>query len=262
MVQDEKTLLDVLRDIWRAKLYLAFFGVVGLISAFIFLKSATPYYKAEMIVAPAHSIGHTVSAMTEGTIQTQTEQLGGDEAFERFSQIYALPSMSALLLGQDGVENGIRKDRVFSFSVQSIGFDYFKRKVRIEPVSGTKFKRLYYFHPDPEFAVRLISLVHSMTDEHIRRSVLKETNERISYLNEAMSRSVNPEHRRTLAGLMMEQERVRMMVSLDQPFSASVIEPAFVSSQPKWPDPFVIYPVFLFVSLLLGYVVYGFRTHV
>lgn len=263
MVAEEQTLVDVLRDVWRAKIYLLCFGFVSLICAFVFIQSAVPHYKAEMIVAPAHSFPQSMASMPEGRIQVQSPDLGGDTAFARFAQTYSLPSVVDVLLKVEGIEDGLRRDRSFAFSDEKKGFDvaYFRRNVRLEPVSGTSFKRFIYMHPDPKFALRLLSLLHGITDEQIRRSVLRETNERITYLNEAMGRSVNPEHKRNLAELMMEQERVRMMVSLDQPFAASVIEPAYVSVKPRWPDRFIIYPVFLFVGLLLGFVTYGFRRH-
>lgn len=257
MSQDEKTLADVLRDLWSAKVYLFFSAIIGFVFAVLFLAVSTPHYKAEMIIAPAHSFGHSLNSAPEGTIHAQTEQLSNDEAFERFSHIFSLPSMSQKLLEKDTVRLGLKE-----VGEDAKRKDYFKRKIHIEPVSGTSFRRLFYYHPDPKFAIELLTLVHGMTDEHIRRAVLNDTNERITYLNDAMSRSVNPEHRRTLAALMMEQERIRMMVSLDQPFSASVVEPAFASARPRWPDSYVIYPVFIFVGLLLGFVVYGLRHNV
>ncbi len=263
MLHKEQTLVDVLRDVWRAKIYLFFFGIFSLICAFIFIQSAVPHYKAEMIVAPAHSFPQSLVGIPEGSIQVQGEALGGDAAFARFAQTYSLPSVVDVLLKAEGIKSGLKRDRSFAFSNEERAFDvsYFKQNLRLEPVSGTVFKRFIYMHPDPEFAVRLLSLVHGIADEQIRRSVLRETNERITYLNEAMGRSVNPEHKRNLAELMMEQERMRMMVSLDQPFAASVIESAYVSAKPRWPDPFIIYPVFLFVGLLLGFVTYGFGRH-
>lgn len=259
MTHNEKTLVDVLRDFWKAKYYIFCFCGIALILAFLFLSTVTPYYKAEMIVSPAHNMRHLSSPKTEGTIQPPVNNLGNDAAFERFSNIYALPSLAIKLYAQEDVARFILQDNPFGFKNAEKKNDYFRRKVRIEPVSGTSFRRLYYYHPDPKFAARLLTVLHRMTDEHIRRSVLKETNERITYLNEAMSRSANPEHRRTLAALMMEQERVRMMVSLDQPFSASIVEPAYVSETPAWPNSYMIYPVFLFVGLLLGFVTYGLR---
>lgn len=261
MQTQEKTLFDVLRDVWKAKLYLVFFGFVSLVLAVVFLKSATPYYKAEMVIAPAHAFAQSAFRAPEGSLHVQPEHLGGDAAFSRFAQIYALPSLASALLEQDGVEAGIQKDRAFAFSGSSLaqGTEYFKRHVTLEPVSGTPFRRMVYMHPDPYFATKLLNQIHALADDRIRQSVLRETNERIAYLNAGIGRSMNPEHKRTLAALMMEQERVRMMVSLDQPFAASVIEPAFVSSKPRWPDRFVIFPVFLFVGLLIGFIVYGLR---
>lgn len=261
MDHSEKTLFDVLRDVWRAKFYLLFFGIVGIICAFAFLRGATPYYKAEMLLGPAHGFAQIAMPVMEGTIQTQPQTLSSDVAFERFEQTYYAPSVVGNMLIQANVQDALTMDRAFWFLPRRGAPvpEYIRKAVRLEPVSGTSFRRMVYYHPEPKFAKGFIQRIHKAADENIRLSVLRETNARISYLNEALGRVSNPDHKRSLAALLMEQERMRMMVSLDQPFAAAVIEPAYVSRNPRWPDGFIIYPVFLFVGLLAGFVVYGLR---
>ena len=107
----------------------------------------------------------------------------------------------------------------------------------------------------------MIGRIHRVSDEIIRRRILYEVNGRVAYLNTALSATVNPDHRRNLTSLLIEQERLKMLVSLDQPYAATIVERPFVSSKPRWPDPYIIYAVFLFVGLLLGFIVYGLRHH-
>ena len=266
----EKTLYDVLRDIWAAKFFMLGFAVMMVLAAFIFLSLSHNFYQAEMIIAPASPMGSALSegAKTpEGTIQTQQGDFQSNAAFLRFENIYDGTSVASFLVQDKDIVAAFALDRAFTFSegrthwdAQSLS-EYLKKKVRLEPISGTPLRRLTYMHTDKLFAVDLIKRGHRITDEMIRARILVETNQRIDYLNASIVKTTNPDHRRTLAGLLMEQERLKMMVSLDQPYAASVIEPAYVSARPRWPDPYVIYSVFILIGLLFGFVTYGLRHH-
>lgn len=262
MVRDEKTLADVLHDVWRGRYYLLFFGVLGVLLAFLFVSFAMPSYRAEMIIGPARGFGQAERQAGEGSFPVRAG-FKNDDAFLRFLHTYYAPSVAGDLMTEESVQLALSVDRLFSFFPRrgTLEPHYLKRHVRVDSVSDTPFYRMVYYHPDPKFAVNFVRLIHQRTDERIRGVVLLETNERIDYLNGALMRAVNPEHRRSLAALLMEQERVKMMLSLDQPFAARVIEPAFVSMKPKWPDKSVVFPVFLFVGLLIGFVVHGLRSH-
>ncbi len=267
----EKTLFDVLRDLWRAKIYLSIFGATLLLLAFIFMSFAKDFYRAEMIIAPATHMGqgilHDRNDIGEGSISVQSSSLQSNEAFLRFENIYAGVSVASILLQDKEIIAALKHDRSFEFSNPKDDWDaaglseYLSMRVKLEPVSGTSLRRITYLHPNKEFAVYLVSRIHRVSDEIIRNSILKEVNGRINYLNKSLAVIANPSHRRNLTALLMEQERLKMLVSIDQPYAASIIEPVHALSKPRWPDPYVIYPVFLFFGLLMGFIAYGLRNN-
>jgi uncharacterized protein involved in exopolysaccharide biosynthesis len=269
-ITPEKTLFDVLHDLWRAKFYVLAFTLISLIFAFAFIGMAQKYYRAEMVIAPALMMGHgaqNISDIGEGSAQVQSESLRSHSAFLQFENIYNGVSVAKILLSDPKVMAAIDMDRPFEFSSAEENWteeklsEYLRRHLVLAPVSGTPLRSLVYYHPDRSVAKDMVGRVHRIADEIIRARVLKETSERIEYLNQAMLRSKNPDHRRSLTALLMEQERVRMMVSMDQPFAARIIEFPYVSAGPRWPDPYFIYPVFLLVGMFLGFVLYGVRHH-
>ncbi len=264
----EKTLFDVLRDLWRGRVYMAVFAVIMLVVAFIFMFFAKDFYQAEMILAPASHMGGNLSVSSEvgeGSISAMRGDLQSTPAFLRFENIYNGAQVAAILLNDKEVISALKFDRNFEFSAPKTGWnaaklsEYLKRRVKLEPVSGTSLRRLIYLHPNKEFAFYMISRIYNASDEIIRRSTLEQVNGRIVYLKKALVATTNSEHRRNFTALLMEQERIKMLVSIDQPYAASIIEPAHILSKPSWPDPYVIYPMFLFVGLLLGFIVHGLR---
>lgn len=269
-VELEKTLFDVLRDVWRAKLYMSLMAILSVFIAFVFMAFAQDYYMGRMIVAPAMPMVQGTGAgagIGEGSAQVQRSTFDSNAAFLQFEHIYHGVSVASVLLGDQAFMASIKMDRPFEFSgvedewTAEMLSEYLKHHVILAPVSGTPLRSLTYYHPDKAFARDFVGRVHRIADEIIRARILRETSERIEYLNVAMDASQNPDHRRNLARLLMEQERILMTVSLDLPFAARVVEFPYVSAKAKWPDPYVIYSVFLLIGLFLGFVIFGIRHY-
>lgn len=266
----EKTLFDVLRDMWAARRSMVIFGVVGLVLAIAFLGIARGYKRADMILSPANPMGGLVAASLpaqEGTISVQDEGGVHDLAFLRFENTYMGPRVAAILLKDQSVMAGLAKDRAFVFSggfvpgnAQELAA-YIKKRVHIEPVSGTPLRRLRYAHPDGAFAALFLTHIYAVTDELIRAQALREVQARAAYLDKTIAETADANHRRVLTDILMIQERLRMLVSIDQPFSAAIIEPASALPRRAWPQVKLIVPLFVFLGMLLGFVVHGVRHY-
>ncbi len=270
LVLPEKTIFDVLRDIWRARVYMFVFVMVLMVVALVFISFSQKFYKAEMIIAPATPMGQSIknsSMIGEGAIQISRDNLQSSAAFLRFEYIYNGVNVAAILLKDKEIMSLLKFDRNFEFSNVKDNWDagqlseYLKKRVKLEPVNGTSLRRLTYMHPDKKSAYYMVKRIYQVSDKIIRAAILKQANERIIYLNKSLSVMTNKGHRANLTFLLMEQERLKMMVSLDQPYAAAIIEKPFVYSKAHYPDPYIIYPTFLFVGLFLGFVTYGVRHH-
>lgn len=273
LIVAEKTLFDVLRDVWRAKIYIFIFIAAFAFLAFLFVGSAQRFYQAEIILSPVLGIGQGAGlsqySPEEGTINMQAGDVQVGNAFARFSTIYSGVSVAKILMADQKIIDGLRADYPFVFLTPKSEWSaeelsaYLNARVILEGIHGTKMRRLRYQHPKEEFASYMLERIHLITDELIRARITRDVQARISYLNQSISEVQNPIHKRTLTALLMEQERLKMMVSIEgQPFSAAVVEPASVSAKPAWPDPFLIYPIFVLVGGLLGFVVFGLRNDV
>jgi len=72
-------------------------------------------------------------------------------------------------------------------------------------------------------------------DARIRAGAKESAAARIAYLEETLGRTANADHRRVLAGLLMEQEHIHMLATMPEPFAARVIEPPAVDARKVWP---------------------------
>jgi len=57
----------------------------------------------------------------------------------------------------------------------------------------------------------------------------------------------------------MEQERLKMLVSIDQPYTAAIIEPAFVSSKTLWPDAALVVTALCLLGGFSGFTLFQLR---
>src|SRR5690606_32907699 len=110
----EKTFADLLRDLWRAKAAVAALALAGLVLSFIFIVSATPYYKASMIVSPASPMnGAEVSSLLANddlfALRYLVQRVGvaNSSDFLRFEHVYDGPSVAAMLLQDPNILSGL-----------------------------------------------------------------------------------------------------------------------------------------------------------
>ncbi len=137
--------------------------------------------------------------------------------------------------------------------------EYIAGRVRAQPVGQSPMRRLVYLHPSREFGVYFLHRLHETVDGAIRKKAREEAQERIDYLRGAVEANANPDHRRALAALLLEQERILMLASIGQAYAAAVIEPPSASSRAHWPDALLVFPVFVFAGALIGFVSHGLK---
>jgi hypothetical protein len=268
--RDEKTLADVFADLWQARVFVFTGAFLGLLAATGFITVAVPHYRAQMIISPASPMnGAEISSLLAEEslfpIRALVQRAGitNSADFTRFETTYARPSVAALMLKDSRVAEGVAQERDFSFSAAPNVEDaehlaaYIEKHVRLESVGATPQRKLVYAHPDRTFAAYFLHRLHKVTDELIRQKLRQEAEQRIRHLQQAITETANPEHRRNLTSLLMEQERLRMLVSIETPYAASVIEPPAADIKASWPDAALLFPAFIFAGALAGFVIVG-----
>ncbi|MCC6597204.1 MAG: hypothetical protein IT559_00195 [Alphaproteobacteria bacterium] len=262
----EQTLADLFHEIRRARFYIFTGASFGVFAAFVLMLLAVPHGGAQMIIAPAVAMEAVVSPQkfTGSFVHNELE----NQNFERFQTVVSGAAVASLLLRNDEIINGLSGDKNWKFSaprkIRTPGemAAYIKRRVVFEPVGETAMRRMRYTHPDPQFAAAFLQRLHGVADGLIRYDTRNAVSGRVAYLQKALAESRNPEHRRALADLLLEQERLRMLVLIDRAYAASVVEPSFTVAGVVWPDPVLVFSVFSCVGALMGFVVFAVRQPV
>ena len=262
----EPTLADFLKDLWAAKIHMTVFAALFLVLAFLLILASTPLYKASMIVAPAdgYALGDYASSVSDGAslnipFWRPREAEGISTDFHRFIYTIKGTSAAAILLKDASVLSGIAKDGSWAkkdnqWSAEELA-DYLEKKIRIEHLGATPLRRISYKHPDPAFAAVFLRKIHLVADQLIRRDRRRQSESRINYLSGTLQKTVNPDHRKGIANLLIQQEHIQMLANLDEPYSAIVVEPPSSTPRPVWPDKVLLLAMFALVGAGIGYLV-------
>lgn len=266
----EPTLAEIIKRLWRARYALLICLIVswGVAGAWLWLSPR--HYQAEMLVSPPGKSINTGLTRLLGLNDLPalnsiiTESItNADADFARFLNILRGPAVA----GKLGQDKGVRAQMAQgSWRVKQedlatpAGLSaYLKDRVHISRVGATRMRRITYAHPDPAFSRTLLQMLHNLADERLRTQQARRTAARIAYLARALENVANPEHRKALTALLMEQEQARMMANMEAAFAAQIVEPPAVSPRPVWPRPYLTLLVAALIAVLLGYVIYYLR---
>lgn len=265
---DEPTLADVFGALWAARASVLIGAALGLAAAFLLLLFAVPHYRVSMLVAPAERPAQadikTLLPDNPGfALQYLANTVGAQDStdFTRFEHILLGPAVAGRIGAEDRqkIFEGMGQVCKFRFGC-SPGRDsaaamaeLFQKTVKIEPVGNTKLRRVVFDHPSGAFGAWLLDRLYDEADRMIRAEVAERAHRRADYLKTVLGKTSHPDHRRALTSLLMEQERILMILAMDEPFAAIVAEPPAVSVRPVWPRRSLIFAGFAFAGAFLGF---------
>lgn len=259
---NEPSLIDVLHDMWRAKLWVLGGAVVVILLAFVFVMLSEAKYKAMMIVAPAdgYALGDYASStnyerMASLPFWRPSDPEGVSTDYYRFIHTLRGSSVAEILMKDQSVLSQLKEDGVKNLSREKLAA-YLQKQVKVEPLGATPLRQIQYYHADQDFAAAFLRKIHLVSDQLIRRDRRRQSQSRVEYLQKSMADTNHPDHRKIIANLLMQQEHVQMLANLDEPYAAIVVEPAATGPKPDWPNVKLIYPIAFFLGAFLGYLIW------
>lgn len=289
---DLRGVVRTLRTGWR---WLLGGWVGGLALAVAALWLVTPAYTAAMVIGPTARVGSAAMGARVPTLNGRdsagvAEPGAGDESLSDFARYLELfgsgpvadrlaadpailralfaerwdaeaerwrpppglfPTVKRALLAMVGREDWVEPDG-----------DRVARALRdrlvVDMLRSGPMRRITFRHADRAIAVELLGRIAAATDAHLRAEAARRSAAQIAHIKLRLGAVTVAEHRQALSDLLLDQERVAMMIGVDLPFAADMIQPPAAATLPDWPNPAVVIPL----AGLVGLVAAGFALSV
>ncbi len=273
---NEPTISDIAVMIWRGKIYVIAFALLGFITAFFWVSLSVKQYRASMLIAPAErtyaaDVRSFLPETTSIAIQHLAQSIAPQDTtdFVRFYHILRRPSVAQRILDSGMDLEKIRMHQNFTFEPANNALEnasslsrYFEDHIRIESVGSTPLRRIIYDHPDPVFAATLLGALYGVTDQVIKDESRLNTENRIAYLQDSLRKVANPDHRRAIAALLTEQEHTKMILAMEGAFAATIAEAPSADVKPQSPKPILVYSICVLLGMFAGYMIYSLRSKI
>ncbi|HYD31495.1 MAG TPA: hypothetical protein VEB64_11655, partial [Azospirillaceae bacterium] len=281
-------------DGWRV---VAASTALAFVLSLAFLRLWTPEFTATMVVGPTArngiaAMGLRVPTPGQESASAVVEYGAGDEGlsdFARFLQLLTSTAVAERLMtggdvpqrlfpgrwepatGQWRAPGGLSGLARFLFLALVGREDWsepdperlaqaLRRAVVVEAVGTTAMRRISFRHADRAFAMDLLSRLHAAADAQLRQEAARRSKAQIDYIKERIGNVGVAEHRRALATVLGDLERVLMMIEVGLPFAADPIEAATAGRQPDWPNPALVLPAGLAAGAGLGLLAFSLRA--
>jgi hypothetical protein len=264
----------------REKLFIAGSGVFAMLLGLFFLIASQPTYTATMTVAPP-SVSQT---QTPGQmLGSLSDMLGGNgtpESFKLYLQMIVSQGtadrmehdhhvMRQVFTGQWDAQNNRWRPRIGlramlsnalhalvgrppvpdAPSVEDLG-EFLQANLRVDtPVVGSSVRIVSFSNADPRMASQFLLWAHDAADHLVRESTRQRTIHMIGYLRDRLPAVANTDEHNALTNLLVDQERMLMLLSSGIDYSAMVVDPPLV---PEKPFPAIGKTLALFLLAGLG----------
>ena len=123
--------------------------------------------------------------------------------------------------------------------------------------NGTELRRVEWAHTDPAFSAQMLAWLIEEANTILREQKMQETQEQIAFLTKRLDEVRSNYHRETLAQLLLEQERMNMLLQAPSGPGARIFDPIVTPPTPVFPKVTMTFLLALFAggmtSLLFVY---------
>ncbi len=120
---------------------------------------------------------------------------------------------------------------------------HLRDRLVIEPVGTTPMRRIAYRHESRDFALLLLSRLYSVADAHLRAEAARRGTRQADHVRARLASVTQADHRRSLTEMLLGFEWALMLLEVDLPFAADLVEAPQAPSQPESADAFLMPPV-------------------
>jgi len=133
-----------------------------------------------------------------------------------------------------------------------------RRMLGMERVAQGPMRRIRIRYADRETALALLGAIYRAADRHLRDEAARRARLQLAHVERRLETVRVAANRQALGMVRGEYQRLIMMLEVDLPFAADLIEPPNAPQYPEWPDKiallFLVLPTALVAALLAVFV--------
>jgi uncharacterized protein involved in exopolysaccharide biosynthesis len=137
---------------------------------------------------------------------------------------------------------------------------YLRSRILVQQIGNTPMRRISYRHPDPEFARLLLNRLYAVSERQLRAIAVRGNSTMIDEYERMIRVASDLEHKSALRATLIGHERFAMMMNVDLPLAADLLEPAVTDALPDTPDPAMVLPIAIAAGLVLGLILVFVRS--
>ncbi|MGO1076744.1 Wzz/FepE/Etk N-terminal domain-containing protein [Inquilinus sp. CA228] len=273
---------ELIGSAWRHKWLVAFITLVVIGLGVAWIVVAPTRFTSRLVVMPTEAsqqLSDLLRNAGSSVIANSLTSLTGNEQityFDRFSkQLTSVNTASALKEHAGLIEslmnlrwNDQKKfwesDSFLTPAKAYVGLDtdvdtsaqavaeFLRKNLNQEQDRDSPITTLSLDATDAEVARRTLGYLHQYSDDRIKQAIYQQTQSKLEYLQRRLQSVTVNDYRQTLIGLILDQEKILMLIQPNLPFAAEALEPPEVLSEPTSPKKARILAVAGLLGLALG----------
>ena len=273
---------EVIGSGWRHR-WLVLFTVIVMVALGVGLILVSPTrYTARLVVMPTEAsqqLSDLLRNAGASVLASSLSTLTGNEQityFDRFGKQLTSVSTAGALKDHPGLveslmdlrwndEKKIWESDSFVTPVKAaLGLDtsvdtgpqaiaeFLRRNLGQEQDRDSPITTLSLDAADPEVARQTLAYLHQYSDDQIKQAIYQQTQSKLEYLQRRLQSVTVNDYRQTLIGLILDQEKILMLIQPNLPFAAEALERPEVLTQPSSPKKGRILAVAVLLGLVIG----------
>jgi uncharacterized protein involved in exopolysaccharide biosynthesis len=142
-------------------------------------------------------------------------------------------------------------DTTADTSAQAVA-EFLRKNLGQEQDRDTPITTLSIDAQDAEVARQTLALIYQYSDDQIKKSTYEQTQSKLEYLQRRLQSVTVNDYRQTLIGLILDQEKILMLIQPNLPFAAQTLEQPEILSEPSSPKKGRTLIAAILIGLVVG----------
>jgi uncharacterized protein involved in exopolysaccharide biosynthesis len=149
------------------------------------------------------------------------------------------------------IKTALGLDTSVDVSAQAVA-EFLRKALTLEQDRDSPIMTLSIDAQDAEVARLTLSSLYQYSDDQIKQAIYQQTQSKLEYLQRRLTSVTVNDYRQTLIGLILDQEKILMLIQPNLPFAAEALEQPEILTDPSSPKKVRILALFAVAGLVFG----------